>query len=124
MQNRGFTLLELLVVLTLIGLIAGMVGPRFIDMAERMRDRNEWLQLQQLINELPIDAQQTSKIIEIGPKGSALPLPKGWGLRATRPIRYLANGICLGGELLVLREGEIARRVQLDAPYCQWQGRP
>mgnify|MGYP000585395246 CR=1 FL=1 len=55
MPQRGFTLLELLVVLVLVGMIAGMVGPRFIDLAERLRHRNEWLTLQQRINGLPME---------------------------------------------------------------------
>ena len=61
MPQRGFTLLELLVVLVLVGMITGMVGPRFIDLAERLRHRNEWQTLQQRINGLPMEVQLTGR---------------------------------------------------------------
>ena len=121
MPQRGFTLLELLVVLVLVGMIAGMVGPRFIDLAERLRHRNEWQTLQQRINGLPMEVQLTGRPMAL----QELPwmLPAGWQLKTERPVRYLPNGVCLGGQLQLLQGDEVKRRIALTPPYCQWEGR-
>ncbi|MFM4730081.1 prepilin-type N-terminal cleavage/methylation domain-containing protein [Aeromonas salmonicida] len=121
MPQRGFTLLELLVVLVLVGMIAGMVGPRFIDLAERLRHRNEWQTLQQRINGLPMEVQLTGRPMAL----QELPwmLPAGWQLKTERPVRYLSNGVCLGGQLQLLQDDEVKRRIVLTPPYCQWEGR-
>ncbi len=124
MLQRGFTLLELLVVLTLVGMIAAVVGPRFLDMANKLRHRNEWQKVQQAINELPFAVQQKGGGVVLGSDTSEIFLPQGWQLKAPQPIYYLANGICLGGELQILAGGVIKQSIQLESPYCQWQGIP
>ena len=121
MPQRGFTLLELLVVLVLVGMIAGMVGPRFIDLAERLRHRNEWQTLQQRINGLPMELQLTGRPMAL--QALPLTLPAGWQLKTERPVRYLPNGVCLGGQLQLLQGDEVKRRIALTPPYCQWEGR-
>ncbi|MBL0532993.1 prepilin-type N-terminal cleavage/methylation domain-containing protein [Aeromonas dhakensis] len=121
MPQRGFTLLELLVVLVLVGMITGMVGPRFIDLAERLRHRNEWQTLQQRINGLPMEVQLTGQPMAL--QALPLTLPAGWQLKTERPVRYLPNGVCLGGQLQLLQDDEVKRRIALTPPYCQWEGR-
>lgn len=111
-------------VLVLLGFVAGMVGPRFLDMADRLQHRNEWLQLQQTVNTLPVQVRLAGLGLAIGPEGVRLSLPEGWRLNAEQPIHYLANGLCLGGTLQVWQQDELRRQVELAAPYCQWQGRP
>ena len=121
MPQRGFTLLELLVVLVLVGMIARMVGSRFIDLAVRMRLRIVWQTLQQRINGLPMEVQLTGRPMAL----QELPwmLPAGWQLKTERPVRYLPNGVCLGGQLQLLQGDEVERRIALTPPYCQWEGR-
>ena len=121
MQQRGFTLLELLVVLVLVGLAAGMVGSRFIELTERLQHRNEWQMLQQRVNGLPLEVQLTGRAMIL--PGTGLILPSGWQLKANRPVRYLSNGVCLGGQLQLLYGDEIKRQIELFPPYCQWEGR-
>lgn len=121
MPQRGFTLLELLVVLVLVGMIAGMVGPRFIDLADRLRHRNEWQTLQQRVNGLPMEIQLIGRPMAL--QELPLILPAGWQLKTERPVRYLSNGVCLGGQLQLLQGDEVKRRIALTPPYCQWEGR-
>lgn len=122
--NRGFTLLELLVVLTLIGIIAGMVGPRLFSVADKLRYRNELQSMQLAINALPVDALLSGRPRIIDTHGAAdLQLPDGWHVMAKKPIRYQTNGICLGGELVVLHGDSIVSQLNLEAPYCQWRER-
>ncbi|EKP0280165.1 prepilin-type N-terminal cleavage/methylation domain-containing protein [Aeromonas bestiarum] len=122
MPQRGFTLLELLVVLVLVGMVTGMVGPRFIDLTERLRHRSEWQMLQQRINSLPFEVQLTGSAMAL--QETVLTLPAGWQLKTERPVRYLSNGVCLGGQVQLLYGDEIKRRIELSPPYCQWEGRP
>ncbi|MFM4835363.1 prepilin-type N-terminal cleavage/methylation domain-containing protein [Aeromonas veronii] len=120
MPQRGFTLLELLVVLVLVGMIAGMVGPRFIDLAERLRHRNQWQTLQQRINGLPMEVQLSGRGMAL--QELPLVLPSGWQFKTEWPVRYLSNGVCLGGQLELLQDEEVKRRIVLTPPYCQWEG--
>jgi general secretion pathway protein G len=122
MQQRGFTLLELLVVLVLVGMVTGMVGPRFIELTERLRYRNEWLTLQQRINGLTLEVQLTGRAMSL--QEVVLALPSGWQLKTDRSVRYLSNGVCLGGQVQLLHGEEIKRRIGLSPPYCQWEGQP
>ncbi len=93
-----------------------MVGPRFIDLAERLRHRNEWQILQQRINGLPMEVQLTGRSMAL----QELPwtLPAGWQLKTERPVRYLSNGVCLGGQLQLLQDDEIKRRIVLKPPIA------
>ena len=53
---KGFTLVELLVVLTLMGLVLGLVGPLSVDSFERMKSQDEVLELKHLLRLASADA--------------------------------------------------------------------
>lgn len=127
-RQRGFTLLEILVVLSLLGLIAGVALPRLsslYDSSIRSFQRDE---IRRQLEQLPIRAmEQSSEIIltsqtDPSEQGDlpALPieLPNGWSIKTSQPIHFLANGVCLGGEVSLSFAG---RREQwrLSPPLCQ-----
>lgn len=119
-RQRAFTLLELLVVLGLIGLVAGMVAPRFIDLGERLTLKNQLLEVRQKINGLPLRALRGDGPLRIDAQGAPLELPAGWRLRAEPAIVYQSNGSCLGGQLEVWRGDTRQQTVPLLPPFCQW----
>ncbi|MBQ0757350.1 MAG: type II secretion system major pseudopilin GspG [Amphritea sp.] len=47
-QQRGFTLLEILVVLVILGLLAGLVGPRVLKHLDSSKTKTAMLQIQEL----------------------------------------------------------------------------
>lgn len=119
MRQSGFTLIELLVVLTLIGLVAGTVGPNFFDAAKRMGRKNDEQSIRQHLNALPLNALDSGQLLQINEQGAPIALPDGWQLTAKEPIKYLANGVCLGGTV-TLSSGQHKEQQELTAPFCQW----
>ncbi len=117
---RGFTLLELLVVLSLIGLIAGVVAPRFINLGDKLSIKNQRLEVRQKINGLPLLALRKGMTLRIDSERAPLSLPQGWRVTAATPVTYQSNGVCLGGEIEVWQGDNREERITLRAPLCQW----
>ncbi len=121
MPQRGFTLLELLVVITLIGLIAGVVAPRFINLGDKLTLKNQLQEVRQKINGLPLLALRNGSALRIDAEGAPLQLTEGWRVSARTPVLYQSNGSCLGGEVEVWRGNQRQASISLQAPFCQWQ---
>jgi general secretion pathway protein G len=73
--QRAFTLLELLVVLSLIGLIAGVIAPRFSDFGDKLTLKNTQLEVRQKINGLPLLALRSASQLRIDDQGAPAELP-------------------------------------------------
>ncbi|MBN2713664.1 MAG: type II secretion system major pseudopilin GspG [Planctomycetes bacterium] len=84
-QSRGFTLIELLVVIIIIGVLAGVVGPRFLGRTDQAKVSAAQQQIEnfslaldsyQLDNgNFPSTQQGLDALIK---KPSGSPEPKGW----------------------------------------------
>jgi general secretion pathway protein G len=118
--QRGFTLLELLVVITLIGLIAGVVAPRFINLGDKLTLKNQRLEVRQKINGLPLLALRNGAALRIDANGAPLALPEGWRVTAKTPVIYQSNGSCLGGLIEVWQGDSHRDSIPLQPPLCQW----
>lgn len=118
--QRAFTLLELLVVLSLIGLVAGIVAPRFIDASDKLTLKNQLLEVRQKVNGLPLQAQSKESALRIDAQGSPLELPEGWRVTADPPAIYQSNGSCLGGQIEIWKGKTRRDSITLSAPFCQW----
>lgn len=118
----GFTLLELVVVLALIGTMGALVMPNLIRMQESWQRE---VQLQNIAEQLcalgyraRLDGRET--MIDssgVTPSGS-LQLPAGWRLSAPQRLVYYSNGNCSGG-VVIVQQGQILRRLNLSPPLCQ-----
>jgi prepilin-type N-terminal cleavage/methylation domain-containing protein len=118
---RGFTLLELLVVLVILGMAAALVAPPLARTVDRVREAGDRDDVQRALERLPLLARDRGVAIELdagvevpSPGG---PWPAGWRVVAVSPLRVEANGFCSGGA--VQASGPAGtRRWRLSAPGC------
>lgn len=121
-RQRGFTLLELLIVLALVAMMAAMVAPRLQGTYDAVARSGERAEARRQLESLPLRARDAGRAIEI-PEDDAvalareLELPEGWQMRATAPLRVDANGICHGVPVAVQGPG-FAETWALSTPDC------
>jgi prepilin-type N-terminal cleavage/methylation domain-containing protein len=131
-RTAGFTLLELLIVLALFALVAGVVAPRLNTVYDRVRWASERDDVLEKIAGLGFKALKEGRTFEFPsspPKeetsvssaaadSAFIKLPEGWSVTAEFPIRYRDNGVCEGGRLTLQCEDQILE-VVLRPPLCR-----
>ncbi len=70
--TRGFTLVELLVVLTILGLLLGLVGPLAVDRVDKAKSQEEWLVLERTVTGLAFRAFAEGRPVELTGEGTQL----------------------------------------------------
>lgn len=130
LPGEGFTLLEILVVLVLAGLLAGIVLPRFQDIAASLEVANQRKDLHITLEGLGYQAYTSGKPITLSgtyPRhepASALPvdppvsLPAGWRLEVKAPVQFAVTGVCSGGRLSLSAPDRSAETFQMKSPRC------
>jgi prepilin-type N-terminal cleavage/methylation domain-containing protein len=143
----GFTLIEVLVVLVIVALLAGLAYSYVIPLYARSRIAYERDDVERQLRELPQRVLVsghggilTSRSGDHLPDGTIIPvegtagagnalenwqvlrfdLPETWRLRVARPIFYHFSGTCEGGEVEFLSESVTLRYV-LVPPLCRPQ---
>jgi general secretion pathway protein G len=112
---RGFTLLELLLVLTLVALLTGLVAPRLWTWVQAARVRADVDRVRAGLEGLPQAAFAGARRIELAASGPVA-LPPGWQLQASRPLVYEANGMATGARLRLLADGAVAADWVVEPP--------
>ena len=122
MRHGGFTLLEMIVVLAILGLAAALVGPSMVKSIDTWRRKAAMDVLLDQLRALPGNARNTGKPITISDAtlaSAAAPLriDADWTLSAPKPWSVGANGVCQGGEVVVGNAfGE--RTIAVAPPFC------
>jgi general secretion pathway protein G len=118
--SRGFTLVELLVVLVFMGLLSGIAFPNLLRMYERFSVRAQLDAVLENIESLGVKAHITGQMLVLSPATAAeiLALPDGWGVAMSGAIVYRANGFCSGGEL-ALTSADQTFTYTLMPPFCE-----
>lgn len=119
---RGFSLLEMLVVLVLLGLAAGLVAPSLSRTADRVQAAGDRDDVIRRIQGLPVLARQAGRplrweagsLVEL----PALAWPKDWRVVALTPLELAPNGWCSGAQLQAQRPG-LSMRLEAFAPDCR-----
>lgn len=121
-MSGGFTLLEMIVVLAIMGLATAMVAPSMVRGIDSWRRQAVMDSLLDQIRALPGDARSRGRSIEISEASLAseaapLRVPAEWRLRTSRPWRVNGNGVCEGGTLQVGND-DGSRTVRVTGPFC------
>ena len=72
LRGRGFTLVELLVVLAILGFVIALVGPLTVDRIDKARAQEEWLVLDRTVRGLAFRAFADGKDVELRGEGTLL----------------------------------------------------
>ena len=123
---KGYTLLELLIVLALMGLMTGIALPRMATLYESFKCAAERDEALRNIAGLGYQAYRQGRAFDLADfppptedqKNIPLRLPADWHLSAAEPIHYRSNGICDGGKLR-LHYKERAIDLVLQTPLCR-----
>lgn len=121
-NHNGFTLIELMIVLFIVALLAGMIAPRLITFYDSVQAAYERDEVLTRLNELAYQAFQQSRDFTLTTYPSVekipLELPQGWQLVTEKPIKFRSNGACSGGKV-TLRYREQLFYLWLEPPFCQ-----
>jgi len=120
----GFTLLELLVVMALIGLMAGLAMPRMYALYNSASMAYDKDQILLQLSRLGYQARSArtglvlDRLVWSDPVALMPVLPEGWTVVADAPVNYYANGVC-GGGAVTLIYGDRRQRWGLAPPLCR-----
>ena len=118
---RGFTLLEMLVVLVILGLVASIVAPPLARTVDRVRESGERDEVKRILGRLPLLARKAGTALDV-PAGEVLPstlavFPEGWMVVAISGLSVSASGFCRRAEVEA-RSPNQRFRWRLNSPDC------
>jgi prepilin-type N-terminal cleavage/methylation domain-containing protein len=128
MRVRGFTLLEMIVVLAILGLATALVAPSAIRGIDSWRRQSEVDSLLDQIRALPGEARGRGRAITLSDATlkdgtSPLKVAAEWKVGVPTPWSVSANGVCAGGEVTI--GNAIGQRTIVVAPpFCDPSVRP
>ena len=124
---RGFSLLELLVVLALISFMTALVAPRLQNTVEAIARSGERAAAVRQLERLPLLARRDGAALSIA-KGQELAMPglkfpDGWSARAIDDVHVAANGYCSPAMMEVTTPTDSERWI-LGMPDCRVSDAP
>ncbi len=119
---RGFTLLEMVVVLAIVGLATAIVAPATLRGIETWQRQGEMESLIDQVRGLPAAARTQGRDIVISGDTLATDTPvlrvaPGWTVSTDVPWTVRNNGVCDGG-IIRLSKGGRSATIEALAPFC------
>jgi len=115
---RGFTLLELLVVMAILALVLGVVGPAAWRALAAAQERGAERALAARLHGLPVRAWQSGQALAVEAAELTRDLegwPAGWVVTLDEPLQYGPDGVAKGGTVRLIVEGR---------PRATWRVEP
>lgn len=119
-RARGFSLIELSVVLVLISLATALVVPNLSSAYNRIQSRGDMDRLYLRLSNLGYEAYAAGRPISIRDEAAArrlLELDDSWEVEVVQAVEITAVGVCLGGSLHFTRN-DFTVTPRLKPPYC------
>lgn len=105
--RRGFTLLELLLVLALVALLTAAVAPRLLGWVDAARSRAGLDAVRSLLLAQRSLAFHEQQLRQLPADSPAWALPAGWRLELSQTLQWQANGMARGGRLRLWQGREL-----------------
>lgn len=122
MKAGGYTLLELIVVLAVLGLATALVGPAGFRMLTSWQLATERDTILDSLSALSLRAHERGRELHFDrgevAAGDLIELPEGWRLRLDEPLHVRANGACTGAQGTLETPSRVFA-IALDAPFCR-----
>lgn len=119
---RGFTLLEMLVVLVILGMAAAVVAPPLARTVDRVREAGDRDEVRRGLERLPVVARGQGQALAFAAGEPVVlpdrPWPEAWRVAAAADFRIEASGFCAGAEVQATGPAG-PRRWRLVAPDCR-----
>jgi prepilin-type N-terminal cleavage/methylation domain-containing protein len=122
MRQHGFTLLEMIVVLAILGLVTAMVAPSALRSIDTWRRQTAQDGLLDQIRALPGNARASGRPVVLSDQALAsadppLHVDADWTLRVPAAWRVHGNGVCDGGEVEI-GNSRGKRVIKVASPFC------
>ena len=126
-NSKGFSLLEMLAVLAIIGIVVSSVGPALNNMLGAMSFSSKSDQILREISQMRVKALLEKRRFvfpqtiggAITYRDLATELPEGWAIEGTA-IAFLETGVCLGGTLTIKDNKGRQKTAQFSKPDCKF----
>jgi prepilin-type N-terminal cleavage/methylation domain-containing protein len=115
-NSAGFTMIELLVTLVLLGLIASLAAPGLESWLRSRQSDALRIAFSSEMALLPLQANRQGKAITLS--NSEQLNSVNLHVEFIKPVEVLANGYCLGGNVALLQNNRLVNYDVL-APFCE-----
>ena len=121
-RRRGFTLLEMVVVLSILGLATAIAAPATLRGIETWQRRGEIESVLDQVRGLPASARAQGRDVVISADTLAADPPvlhvgSDWTASTDAPWRVRHNGVC-GGGIIRLENNGRTTTIEALAPFC------
>ncbi len=136
-KPRGFTLIEMLVAMVILGLVAGMALPAMQRWYDAVQARAQVAAIVESLRgaAFAAGARRTTLVVDEGSFAAATPgraqaasapagrvplaLPPGWQMVRLVPASFLSSGLCHPGMLVLETDRKVRTVVRIDGPICK-----